>query len=257
MHLTSTCVRTSGHIVCPSYSKGVQQPRKTHCVVRALADHGHSHHTVKIPKVPQPRVCLQQAKDLFLAAAVCTSFSLSLVQPVLAEDVDPSSRCTTVACKELYERLALKKAAEEAGEPIPDFKLTKEERRQRRVVERARMEEQNREFAKQKMRFAREERAYLLKYRAMEEEAKRLEQDDSLLPIEEKRALVEAAGAKAFETAMVEQRRYEREQGEFEERLAARRAEAAERQAAADAANATERALKKQEEKFCKTQICT
>eukprot|EP00959_Pyramimonas_sp_CCMP1952_P281632 5886843-Pyramimonas_sp.AAC.1 len=38
---------------------------------------------------------------------------------------------------------------------------------QKRVVERARMEEQNREFAREKAKFAREERAYLLKYRAM------------------------------------------------------------------------------------------
>ena len=46
-------------------------------------------------------------------------------------------------------------------------------------------------------------------------------------------------------------------QVEFEERLAARRQGAAAREAEKDAATATERALKKQEDKFCKTQICT
>lgn len=100
-------------------------------------------------------------------------------------------------------------------------------------------------------KFAREERAYLLKYRAQDEEALRLEAAG--VPFGERRPLVEAVGDKVFREAMAEQESFEREQLDFEARLAEKRTEAANR-AGADAAG---RQLKKQEDKLCKTSVCS
>lgn len=49
-------------------------------------------------------------------------------------------------------------------------------------------------------KFAREERAYVLKYRAQDEEALRLEAEG--IPFNERRPIVEAVGAKVFRYGM-------------------------------------------------------
>eukprot|EP00242_Pyramimonas_sp_CCMP2087_P017342 CAMPEP_0198197682 /NCGR_PEP_ID=MMETSP1445-20131203/1239_1 /TAXON_ID=36898 /ORGANISM="Pyramimonas sp., Strain CCMP2087" /LENGTH=260 /DNA_ID=CAMNT_0043867025 /DNA_START=56 /DNA_END=838 /DNA_ORIENTATION=+ len=259
----STSVLASRYIhtrVSHFSSGGTRTPRGVHRVVtHALADNVQPRPADTSSKFPQASVYLRRARDVFVAAAVCATLSSqpSLAAEKFPVDSDPGARCVTVACKELYEKVAIIKAAEAAGEPIPNFKMTREERREKRGVERQRMEEQNREFARQKSQFAREERAYLLKYRTMEEEATRLEAEEGLMPREERRARVEAAGARAFDAGMAEQRQYEQDQGEYEDRLAVRRQEATAREAEKAKATATERALKQQEDKYCKLNVCS
>eukprot|EP00241_Pyramimonas_parkeae_P010526 CAMPEP_0114261096 /NCGR_PEP_ID=MMETSP0058-20121206/20908_1 /TAXON_ID=36894 /ORGANISM="Pyramimonas parkeae, CCMP726" /LENGTH=248 /DNA_ID=CAMNT_0001376515 /DNA_START=56 /DNA_END=802 /DNA_ORIENTATION=- len=234
-----TCIKTSAR--CRTTAR--QPP---------IAARGASH-----SKPENNKACVVQRAIATAAAVmtVCTSVPIlpahAAAQQSLAEVQELAARCQTDACKEIMGQLVAKAAAREAGEPEPDFTLTREERRAKRIRERARMEEQNKEFARQKAAFAREERAYFLKYRAMDEEALRL--DAAGVPFEERRPIVEKVGEKVFREAMAEQEAFERGQVEFEENLQLKRKAAAERAAA----QSMEEQLKKQEDKLCKTSVCS
>mmetsp|Transcript_31329 Transcript_31329/g.43453 ORF Transcript_31329/g.43453 Transcript_31329/m.43453 type:complete len:286 (-) Transcript_31329:114-971(-) len=191
-----------------------------------------------------------EARVRCAAVVFATLLLVAPVQSAKAEE-DLVARCQTETCREMMTNLAARKAAADAGEPLPSAKLTKEERRAKRYRERARMEEENKEFSRQKQAFVREERAYLIKYRTMDATALRLESEG--VPFEDRRVIVEKAGEDAFNEAMKEQEAYEREQVEYENKLASRRREAADRAANESAA----KKLIEQEQKLCKTSICS
>jgi len=203
-----------------------------------------------------------------LASSLAAALTLSPAQDAHAffENFFPEQsidveRCQTNACREMLLQLKARKEALDNGLPPPDTSLSREERQALRSRRAAEARAEVAEFAEKKAEFARKEFAYVAKQRAEEAEAQQCRAEG--LPREEALPRIKAAGERAFQMQLDSQDMFASEEQEFEDRQAAKRAAAAERnkeQAAALAEKQAERKLAEQIESqgdsFCKNAIC-